>query len=82
MKANIKLRTIGKILSGENDNEKYILIMDDLENTGGYYIYTCESIYFDNCYDGWVLNNEELIVNISDYVIEWQENIPLPSWCS
>ena len=82
MKANIKLRTIGKIISGGESDEKYILILDDFEETGGYYIYTCTNSSFDNCYDGWALNDDELMINTSDYLIEWDEDIKLPKWCT
>ena len=80
MRSNIKLRTIGEIISGGNSDEKYILIIDDFDDTGGYYIYTCKNSSFDNCYDGWALNNVELNANISDYTIKWKEDMILPEW--
>lgn len=80
MQSNIKLRTVGEIISGGGSDEKYILIIDDSDNTGGYYIYTCKNSCLDNCYDAWVLNDDELNANISGYTIKWKEDMILPEW--
>ena len=80
MQENIKIRVIGEIVSDVNSDEKYILIIDDLDNTGGYYIYMCQDSYLNNCHDIWVLNEDELNANISDYTIRWREDIDLPKW--
>ena len=78
---NIQLRTIGEISSGGDDDEKYILIMDDIENTGGYYIYLCQSINMNNCYDMWVLDEKELKANTACFIIKWLDKQRLPEWC-
>lgn len=72
----IKYDALGKILEGENKGW-FIKIIDDTENTGGFYI--CE---FDNAengqgFDTW-LENEEQVKGYfyeSGWKIEWLENL-------
>ena len=80
MKNNIQLRTIGKIVLGGEEDTNFILIVDDLEVTGGYYIYLCKNIEMNDCYDGWVLDECELKTNVADYTIDWISNKELPTW--
>lgn len=72
----IKYDTLGKILEGENKGW-FIKIIDDTENTGGFYIYEFESIEKEQGFDTW-LENENQVKGYfyeSEWKIEWLENL-------
>lgn len=73
-KTNIEINKIGKILKGDNENY-YILIKEDFENTGGYLIYISEDSNFksENCFDYWVEKLENLVgfFEESRWEIKW-----------
>ncbi|CUI18070.1 conserved hypothetical protein (plasmid) [Candidatus Protochlamydia naegleriophila] len=73
-RANIEINKIGKILKGDNENY-YILIKEDFENTGGYLIYVSEDLNFKsgNGFDYWVEKLENLVgfFEESKWEIKW-----------
>lgn len=68
----IAFNKIGKIIAGDEIGG-FIKIIDNSENTGGYYILFCDSIDFLCVYDSWVKNQEDLnkYFEESKWIIEW-----------
>ena len=73
----IKLNTLGVILNGVNPEEKFIKIIDDQENTGGFLILLSSNDKFSSfdSYDDWVENLEILkeYLQESNWIIKWAE---------
>ena len=73
----IKFNILGIILNGANPEEKFIKIIDDQENTGGFLILLSSNDKFlpFNCYDDWVENLEILkeYLQESNWIIKWAE---------
>ncbi len=72
---NIKIETIGRIISGD-ETGFFVKILDDSENTGGFIILTSPSKEFNNTvYDNWVEKFDYLeeYFNESSWVIDWLE---------
>lgn len=63
---------IGKIIAGD-EMGGFIKIINDIENTGGYYILFSENIDFVCVYDSWVENQEDLnkYFEESKWIIKW-----------
>lgn len=56
--------------------EPYILIQDDRENTGGYYVYKYASSDMVNGFDDWVLEGElEDYFRDSGWQVDWLEKV-------
>ena len=64
-------------------SEPYILVEDDIENTGGYLILTSNNADFTSGFDGWASQNDlEQYIKESGYTIDWSQdetvvNLPL-----
>lgn len=71
----IKFNTLGVILNGVNPGEKFIKIIDDQENTGGFLILLSSNDKFSSfdSYDDWVENLEILkeYLQESHWIIKW-----------
>ncbi|EMT9070770.1 hypothetical protein MZN11_002005, partial [Neisseria gonorrhoeae] len=67
--------TLGVILNGVNPEEKFIKIIDDQENTGGFLILLSSNDKFSSfdSYDDWVENLEILkeYLQESHWIIKW-----------
>lgn len=70
----IKINVIGKILKGDNENW-YLLVKEDFENTGGYLILIAKDLNFasDEGCDYWVEKYSNLIAFFeeSKWKIQW-----------
>jgi hypothetical protein len=72
----IKINKKGKILSGD-DLGWYILVQDDTENTGGYYIILSKDINFSgglgDGFDTWIEKEEYVkeYFNKANWKIKW-----------
>ncbi|EMU4377078.1 hypothetical protein E0J68_002168, partial [Neisseria gonorrhoeae] len=66
---------LGVILNGVNPEEKFIKIIDDQENTGGFLILLSSNDKFSSfdSYDDWVENLEILkeYLQESHWIIKW-----------
>ncbi|WP_234637085.1 hypothetical protein [Delftia tsuruhatensis] len=62
---NIKINTVGLILSGE-ESGNYVKIIEDFDNTSGFLILTSKYENMSDGYDNWVEN----IDRVRDYVKE------------
>lgn len=73
----IKFNILGIILNGANPEEKFIKIIDDQENTGGFLILLSSNDEFlpSNSYDDWVENLEILkeYLQESNWIIKWSQ---------
>ena len=73
----IKFNTLGVILNGGNPEEKFIKIIDDQENTGGFLILLSSNDKFlpFNSYDDWIENLEILkeYLQESNWIIKWSQ---------
>lgn len=74
----IKFNILGIILNGANPKEKFIKIIDDQENTGGFLILLSSNdkfLPFFNSYDDWVENLEILkeYLQESNWIIKWSQ---------
>lgn len=74
----IKINVIGKILEGDNENW-YVLIKEDFENTGGYLILISKDpdfISIEGC-DYWVEKYSNLrgFFDESNWKIQWLDEI-------
>lgn len=70
-----KLNTVGKIVEGDSKGH-YLLIKDDLDNSGGYLILVSKNPSLTNCdegYDNWVGNLTDLehFFMESNWKIKW-----------
>ncbi len=74
---DIRFNILGIIKNGVNPEEKFIKIIDDKENTGGFLILLSETGNFDfpYGYDEWAENLETLQKYLleSNWIIEWKE---------
>lgn len=72
---DIKFNTQGTILNGRHPEEKFVKILDDKENTGGFIVLLSESgnFSFPHCYDDWVEDLESLQQYLQEvgWVINW-----------
>ena len=73
----IKFNILGIILNGANPEEKFIKIIDDQKNTGGFLILLSsndKSLPF-NSYDDWIENLEILkeYLQESNWIIKWSQ---------
>jgi hypothetical protein len=72
----IKINKVGLILEGE-EKGRYVKIVDDSLNTGGYLIYTYNSLDLKTqgyqCYDSWVETSQDIqnYFNESSWKILW-----------
>jgi hypothetical protein len=68
----IKIGRIGRILAGD-DVEKYVKIVDDFENTGGFLVLTASDFQMSECFDDWVENGDVLrkYFEASRWVVQW-----------
>ena len=63
----------GKILHGRLTGN-YVLIQDDLENTGGYLILIASDEDFQHGHDDWVEKDElDAYLEEADWEIEWMD---------
>ncbi|WP_297954980.1 hypothetical protein [uncultured Neisseria sp.] len=73
----IKFNILGIILNGANPEEKFIKIIDDQENTGGFLVLLSSNDKFSsfNDYDDWVENLEILkeYLQESNWIIKWSQ---------
>lgn len=73
----IKFNILGIILNGANPEEKFIKIIDDQENTGGFLVLLSSNDKFSsfNSYDDWVENLEILkeYLQESNWIIKWSQ---------
>lgn len=70
---DILIGVVGKIISGE-EHGRFIKVIDDSENTGGFLILTADDIEFrSRGYDDWVEDREHLKRYFlgSQWLIEW-----------
>ena len=73
----IKINNLGRVVNGEM-NGWYIIIKDDLENTGGYLVILFEDNKFNGKgYDNWFLTHEKIEQYLLDNKIdiEWIDSI-------
>jgi hypothetical protein len=72
MSKDIKINMIGQIIKGD-DLGRYIKIVDDIKNTGGYLILTSNEINFNDGYDDWVFDKKCLVKYFeeSNWDIKW-----------
>ena len=74
----ILIGQVGFILEGK-DSGKYILVIDDTAETGGYYIFLGNAPNFNNpqyqgeVYDYWLENKEDLNLFFLDIKIQWNQ---------
>jgi len=69
----IEIGRKGKILQGRKIGN-YVIIQDDIENTGGYLILTSPESDFLQGFDDWVEKEDlEAYVKESNWEIEWIE---------
>lgn len=66
-------KKIGKILKGEYKDWN-ITIINDIEETGGYYVIYWDATNSTLGFDDWYENYESLLIGIKDIQIEWSEN--------
>lgn len=63
---------IGKIVAGDEVG-RFVKIVDDSKNTGGFLILTADDVQFHNGYDNWV--EDEISLNRyfqeSGWLVEW-----------
>jgi hypothetical protein len=82
MKQLIKFNNIGRIKQGAYE-DWYVLVEDDTENTGGYYIFISDNPnvkgvtdVYDGAirYDAWLENQEQIesYFERSQWIIEWK----------
>ncbi len=70
----IPIGVIGRILNA-GMQEPYILVQDDLSNTGGYLVLQSNDPAFITGHDSWVLENELYeFFRDSGWEIEWPES--------
>ena len=73
----IRIGKKGRIIAGQKAG-KYVFIEDDVENTGGFLIFTAPDLEFEvgPVYDSWVENMTSLEswFEESGWVIEWLED--------
>jgi hypothetical protein len=71
----IPLETIGKILAGE-DQGKFVKVMPDREQSGGFFILTSEHLSFKSAFDNWVKDEADLngFFLESRWLVEWQKS--------
>ena len=55
----ILIGAVGRIISGDEQG-RFIKVVDDEENTGGFLILIADDIEFRSGYDNWVENKEAL----------------------
>ncbi|AXI04730.1 hypothetical protein HYN46_15005 [Aquirhabdus parva] len=56
---DILIGRVGKIISGDEQG-RYIKVVDDAENTGGFLILIADDIEFRSGYDNWVEDKDAL----------------------
>ena len=61
----VRIGQVGRIIAGDEAG-KYVKVVDDKENTGGYLILTANTPDMRVGFDNWVENKESL----SDYFVE------------
>lgn len=68
----IPLNTVGKVISGDN-KIRFVKVVFDIEDTGGYYIFMYEDESQIKGFDSWVLNSQELedYFRLSGWEVEW-----------
>jgi hypothetical protein len=68
----IPLGTTGKIVAG-TDLGRFVKIIDDSANTGGFLILTCDDQYLTNGFDNWVEDHNALVRYFRElnWQIEW-----------
>lgn len=73
----IKVGNVGKILSGE-DLGRYVKVIDDSANTGGFLIVTATGPDMREGFDSWVENGEMLrrFFEEATWDVEWSELAP------
>ena len=69
---SVPITMVGKIIFGE-ERGRYVKIIDDGDNTGGYLILTASSPDFSDGYDNWVENHEALTgyFEESRWIVDW-----------
>jgi len=69
---DIRIGALGRIRSGDEQG-RYLKIVDDAENTGGFLILTSDDSEFSSGYDNWVESKQALAQYIreSRWKIEW-----------
>lgn len=69
---DIKIGEIGKIVSGE-ELGRYVKVVDDAANTGGFLILTAAAPDMQDCFDSWVETRETLqcFFEESGWTVEW-----------
>jgi hypothetical protein len=70
--ANVIIGRVGKIIAGDEVG-RYVKIIDDSENTGGFLILTSDDPEFRAGYDNWVENEAALQSYFREarWLIEW-----------
>lgn len=68
----IKLGEVGKIVSGQ-ELGRYVKVVDDAANTGGYFIITAASPSMRDAFDNWVESGAVLqrFFEEAEWVVEW-----------
>lgn len=68
----IKIGTVGRIVSGDTDGE-YVKVIDDADNTGGLLILTADAPDMRNAFDNWVEDMAALVqfFEESKWSVEW-----------
>jgi len=70
---SIQIGVVGKIISGD-EKGRYVKIIDDDKNTGGYLILTSTYPNFSDGYDNWVQDHETLVrfFEESRWIVDWK----------
>lgn len=76
---DIRIGVVGTILSGGDENERYIKIADNTESTGGFLILTAEDPDMKRGFDAWVKDRDELekYFNEANYTVDWTSCVKL-----
>ncbi len=71
----IKLNTKGRIVQGLHVG-RYIEVIDDTDNTGGFYVFQSTTETFDECFDDWMQTWELVEQHFMywEWEIEWLES--------
>lgn len=71
----VRYDILGKIIEGKNSG--WYIVVNDLDNTGGFYIYEFKYPHGDGCFDTWLETEDDVncYIQESGWKIEWSKNL-------